>query len=221
MNADRWDAGSALMKAQNPEAWNVLMAVGKLTADNSAALAACRDAAAKTKRKQRCSRALKQVPECRCFRYPYGQPISIKDGETARMRIAKFAKPQWWNWIALVLAAMAMVTVVSVRADELPRARPEDLGFSASRLEYIDQFYSEKVKRGEMAGIVLLVARHGKIAHFSAVGYANSATRQPMKTDTLFRWYSMTKPLTATALMMLYEEGRFQLHDPVSKYIPE
>ena len=72
-----------------------------------------------------------------------------------------------------------------------------------------------------MAGIVTLIARHGKIVHFSAVGYADVEKRQRMETDTIFRFYSMTKPITSTALMMLYEEGRFQMSDPLSKYIPE
>jgi CubicO group peptidase (beta-lactamase class C family) len=105
-------------------------------------------------------------------------------------------------------------------ADQLPRARPEDLGFSPSRLDYIDQFYAEKVKHGEMAGIITLVARHGKVAHFGAIGYADFARKQKLETDTVFRLYSMTKPIAATALMMLYEEGKFQLDDPISKYIP-
>jgi len=115
-----------------------------------------------------------------------------------------------------------MVGMISgVRADELPRARPEELGFSSAQLDYIDQFYSEKVKRGEMAGIVTLIARHGKIAHFSAIGYADIEKRHKMETDTIFRLYSMTKPIASVALMMLYEEGRFQMNDPLSKYIPE
>jgi len=122
------------------------------------------------------------------------------------------------KWASLVLAFL-LTGIAS--ASDLPRTRPEEVGFSAERLAGIDKFYADKVNRGEMAGIVMLVARHGKIAHFSAVGYANAATRQPMRTDTLFRFYSMTKPITATALMMLYEEGRFQMKDPVSNYIPE
>jgi CubicO group peptidase (beta-lactamase class C family) len=107
------------------------------------------------------------------------------------------------------------------RADTLPRARPDELGFSAARLDYIDRFYSDEVKRGEIAGIVTLIARHGKIAHFSAVGFADVEKQRKMETDTIFRLYSMTKPIASVALMMLYEEGRFQLGDPLSKYIPE
>jgi CubicO group peptidase (beta-lactamase class C family) len=119
-----------------------------------------------------------------------------------------------WFFFALLIAGRSW-------ADDLPRARPEDVGLSTNSLDNIDRFYAEKVNKGEMAGVVILIARHGRIAHFSAIGYANTATKQKMTTDTLFRFYSMTKPITATALMMLYEEGRFQMRDPISKYIPE
>jgi CubicO group peptidase (beta-lactamase class C family) len=88
-------------------------------------------------------------------------------------------------------------------------------------VKYIDQFYTEKISRGEMPGVVLLIARHGKIAHLSALGYANVETHQKMTTDAIFRLYSMTKPVAAVALMILYEEGRFQLEEPVTKYLPE
>jgi CubicO group peptidase (beta-lactamase class C family) len=105
--------------------------------------------------------------------------------------------------------------------DGLPRARPEELGFSSERLDYIDNFYSEEVKHGELAGIVTLIARRGKVVHFSAVGFADVEKRTKLETDALFRVYSMTKPIASVALMMLYEEGRFELTDPVSKYLPE
>lgn len=95
------------------------------------------------------------------------------------------------------------------------------LGFSAERLECIDAFYKERVARGEMAGIVLLIARHGKIVHQSAIGYANADTKDSIRYDTLFRLFSMTKPIAATALMMLYEQGLFQITDSVSRFIPE
>ena len=108
-----------------------------------------------------------------------------------------------------------------VQAEDLPRARPEEVGFDSGRLDYIDQFYADKVKHGEMAGIVTLISRHGRVVHLSADGYADLERKLKMETDTIFRLYSMTKPITSVALMMLYEEGRFQLRDRLSKYIPE
>ncbi|MGC3982793.1 MAG: serine hydrolase domain-containing protein [Steroidobacteraceae bacterium] len=85
----------------------------------------------------------------------------------------------------------------------------------------MDDFYRSKVANGEMAGIVILIARHGQIVHHSAIGSANLATNEPMRQETLFRLFSMTRPITSTALMMLYELGLFQLNDPVSRFIPE
>jgi len=107
------------------------------------------------------------------------------------------------------------------QAADAPSAEPDDLGFSRAGLERIDRFFSDKVSGGELAGVVTLIARHGKIVHFSPVGYADIARKQKLRRDTIFRIYSMTKPIAATALMTLYEEGKFQLDDPISKYIPE
>jgi CubicO group peptidase (beta-lactamase class C family) len=118
-------------------------------------------------------------------------------------------------------AVFVVVAATNAWADELPRAEPEALGFSAERLDRIDRFYADEVKKGTLPGVVMLIAQHGKVAHFSAVGYADVEKRRPMQTDTIFRVYSMTKPVTSIALMTLYEEGRFQMRDPLSKYLPE
>lgn len=98
---------------------------------------------------------------------------------------------------------------------------PEEVGFSSEQLGKIESYFQGRVDRGEIAGIVTLVARDGKIAHLSAVGYQDAEQRIPMETDSLFRIYSMTKPIASTALMMLYQDGLFQLNDPLSKFIPE
>ena len=105
--------------------------------------------------------------------------------------------------------------------DHLPIVAPAEVGFDASKLAQIDTFFEQKVSAGEIAGIVTLVARQGKIAHYSAVGYQDVQREIPMETDTIFRIYSMTKAIATTALMQLYEEGAFQLTDPLSMYIPE
>lgn len=95
------------------------------------------------------------------------------------------------------------------------------LGFSPERLERLDQILQQRVDDGELGGIVVLIARHGQIAHFNSIGYSDVDTLQPMENDDIFRIYSMTKPIVATGLMMLFEEGRFRLSDPISKYLPE
>lgn len=117
------------------------------------------------------------------------------------------------------------VTIFSVgfvnAADSLPLVNPEEVGFSSVQLAKIESYFASRVEKGEIAGIVTLVARHGKIAHLSAVGYQDAEQKIPMETDTLFRVYSMTKPIVSTALMMLYQDGLFQMNDPLSKFIPE
>ena len=121
----------------------------------------------------------------------------------------------------LALIASLTCLTVSTGAAVPSRETAQGLGFSAPRIAALDHFYETQVQRGDMAGIVLLIARHGKIAHQAAIGYADLESRKPLTLDALYRWYSMTKPITSTAMMMLYEQGRFQLKDPVSKYIPE
>src|SRR5574338_59850 len=99
--------------------------------------------------------------------------------------------------------------------------RSEEIGFDADRLERISPVMQRYIEQNKTAGIVSLVARHGKVAHFNAYGKMNLETCQPMTTDAIFRIYSMTKPVTAVAAMMLLEEGRFRLFDPISLYLPE
>ena len=102
-----------------------------------------------------------------------------------------------------------------------PTATPEDVGLSSERLERIASAIQKSVDDGRIAGGVSLVARHGKIAYFQAVGMADRDAHKPMRTDSIFRICSMSKPITSVAVMILYEEGRFELSDPVSDYLPE
>ena len=102
-----------------------------------------------------------------------------------------------------------------------PTATPEEVGLSSERLERIASAIQKSVDDGRIAGGVSLVARHGKIAYFQAVGMADRDAHKPMRTDSIFRICSMSKPITSVAVMILYEEGRFVLSDPVSDYLPE
>jgi len=97
---------------------------------------------------------------------------------------------------------------------------PEAVGFSAERLNNISVNLQGYVDRGEVAGFVTLVARESEVAHFEAIGYRDAENKLPMERDTIFRIYSMTKPITSIALMQLYERGKFQLPQPVSHFIP-
>lgn len=106
-------------------------------------------------------------------------------------------------------------------ARDLPTARPEQVGMSSERLARIGELTRRYVAEGKLAGAVTLIAREGKVVHFDAVGAANLETGAPMQRDSLMRIYSMSKPIASTALMILYEEGAFQLSDPISKFLPE
>jgi len=97
---------------------------------------------------------------------------------------------------------------------------PETVGLSSSRLARIGQAMQRYVEGGKLAGTLTLVARRGKIAHLQPLGLMDVEARNPMEHDTIFRIYSMSKPVTSVAVMMLYEEGAFLLTDPIHKFIP-
>ncbi len=97
---------------------------------------------------------------------------------------------------------------------------PADVGFDQARLDRIDRHFARYVDEQKLAGWLMTVARHGKLAHVATCGQRDLEAGLPVEPDTLWRIYSMTKPITSVAAMMLYEEGGFQLTDPVKKYIP-
>lgn len=102
----------------------------------------------------------------------------------------------------------------------IPRAVPEEVGMSAARLERIAPVIQRWVDDGKIPGALTMIAREGKLVHFEKVGMQDIATATPIEFDTIFRIYSMTKPITSVAVMMLYEEGHYQLNSPVSDFIP-
>jgi len=104
--------------------------------------------------------------------------------------------------------------------DTLPLVSPEQVGLSAARLARISQWMKGWVDSGKLPGLLVAVMRKGELAFAETYGKADVERNKPVRPDTIYRIYSMTKPLTSTAIMMLYEEGRFQLDDPISKFIP-
>jgi CubicO group peptidase (beta-lactamase class C family) len=98
---------------------------------------------------------------------------------------------------------------------------PESVGLSSARLERIRPVMQRYVDQGTFAGILTLVARQGQVAHLETFGWQDLETRRPVTVDTIFRIYSMSKPITSAAAMMLCEEGRLRLADPLSRYLPE
>ena len=120
----------------------------------------------------------------------------------------------------VLVALLSMLSIVHVQAADLRKGRAESVGMSSQRLAMIKPHMQQYIDRGELAGIVTLIARDGKIVHFEKVGKLNIETGEAIQKDSLFRIYSMTKPIVTTAAMILFEEGKFQLSDPISKYLP-
>src|SRR5215470_14954881 len=121
----------------------------------------------------------------------------------------------------LVVLCLLFVGFGAVGAQELPSAKPESVGLSSERLERITTNIQRTIDEKRIAGAVTLVARHDKVAYFKSQGSLDREGNKPMRNDAIFRICSMTKPITSTAVMMLYEEGKFLLEDPISKYLPE
>lgn len=121
----------------------------------------------------------------------------------------------------VILVAALCSAAWGALARDLPRAKPEQVGMSAARLDNIRKVFAPKLAAGEVPGYVALVARRGKVVYFDAQGMQNPHTKVPMSKDAIFRIFSMTKPLTSVAAMILVEEGRIRLSDPVSLYLPE
>ena len=118
------------------------------------------------------------------------------------------------------LAALAALGAAALQAQPLPTASPESVGMSSQRLGTLTARFNQEVADKKLPGAVVMVARKGKLVYAQAFGSLNNAAGAGMATDSLFRLYSMTKPLASTALMMLVEDGRVQLTDPVSKWLP-
>lgn len=123
-------------------------------------------------------------------------------------------------FVACVVSVNAQTKSIQKSAP-LSNASPESVGISTERLNRIDAMCEEVVKDGDLPGVVVLVARKGKIVMHKAYGMADNTSEKVMEKNTIFRIASQTKAITSTAVMMLWEEGKFRLDDPISKFIPE
>ena len=122
------------------------------------------------------------------------------------------------------LAALALIGVLTVAwplTAASPTAKPEEVGLSTERLKRVAELVQRHIAAGSFSGAVTLVARHGRIAHHEAYGVMDVETRKPMVKDGIFRIMSMTKPVIGVSILMMMEEGKVRLQDPVSKFIPE
>jgi CubicO group peptidase (beta-lactamase class C family) len=123
--------------------------------------------------------------------------------------------------IMSMFGLLCLFSVALVQAQGLPSAKPEQVGLSSERLGRLTATLKSDVEKGIIPGAVVLVARHGKIALFEAVGVINPETKAPMTKDAIFRIYSMSKPITSVTAMTLVEDGRLGLSDPVAKHLPQ
>jgi CubicO group peptidase (beta-lactamase class C family) len=115
---------------------------------------------------------------------------------------------------------VALLCNASVFAKDFPSTKPEAVGMSSERLARIDKAMQAAIDQQRIAGAVIIIARHGRVAYNKAFGMADKEVGRAMRTDDMFRLYSMTKPAVSVALLTLYEEGKFQLNDPLERFIP-
>ncbi len=122
---------------------------------------------------------------------------------------------------AFLLTMVVSTVAFAEDRGRLQAAAPEKAGMNGERLTAVTERMQQLVDEERLAGIVTIGARHGKVVHYEAVGYHDLASGTSIEKDAIFRIYSMTKPVTGVALMMLYDEGKFSLSDPLAKYLPE
>ena len=145
---------------------------------------------------------------------------TLRNG-AASHRIVRFGA--WYApWLCMTLAHVC-ITYKELKLSEklLPFGTPEELGFCPVRTDRLISVLQDEINRKRLPGAVVLVARHGKIALFESLGYQRADDETPMTRESLFRIYSMTKPVVSVAVMMLMEQGKLLLGDPIAKYLPE
>ncbi len=121
----------------------------------------------------------------------------------------------------ILLTLIALTTGITGCDSSIDNTMDKSHGMSEERLKQIKPYLKKYIDEEKLPGMVTAVARRGKIVHFESFGYSNYEKRKPLEKDALFRIYSMTKPVTGVALMIMLEEGKLRLEDPVSNYIPE
>jgi len=140
----------------------------------------------------------------------------VRNGGVVRKAVTAMA-----SLLAVAGAVPCVAQTVSHRAADMSVVKPESVGFSGERLERLHNLIEEEVDKKELAGAVTILARHGKVVDYRTYGSRDLASGAPMTKDVIFRDYSMTKPVTGVAMMILYEEGKWLPWEPIAKHIPE
>src|SRR4051794_3037239 len=123
--------------------------------------------------------------------------------------------------VLVSVLCLAASSITAFADDSLPRAKPEDVGLSSERLARIGETLKTDIDAGRIPGAVIAIARRGKLVALDAYGWRDKAAKVPMTTDTIFNIASMTKPMTAVGALMLYEQGKLLMDDPLAKYFPK
>ena len=121
---------------------------------------------------------------------------------------------------SLAVAAALLVGIHAAFAEDQGLTKPKEAGFSGAGLARLDAYIQNEIAGNKIPGAIMMIQRNGKTAYYRSSGVRDPGTKEPMTPSTIFRIYSMSKPITTVAAMMLVEEGRLQLDDPLSKYIP-
>ena len=121
----------------------------------------------------------------------------------------------------VILLLCVSFSAAQARNVNVPEAKPETVGFSSERLKRLDAGMKAIVDNKQLAGVATMVARHGQVVQSMVYGQQDIQSNTPLQKDTIVRIYSMTKPITGVAMMILYEEGKWKPTDPISRYIPE
>ena len=131
------------------------------------------------------------------------------------MKVSKF-----YFLLTICILVLACGNSKVIHEEGLPKAAPEDLGLSTETLDKIAPALQEYVDKGQLPGFLTVIAKDGKIVHFNPLGMRDVENQKPVEADTIFRIYSMSKPITSVAVMILYQDGHFKLDDPVENFIP-
>src|SRR4026208_1225968 len=127
----------------------------------------------------------------------------------------------WGSSLFVVLVLCLGIGAAQARNVSVRETKPEAVGFSGERLKRLDAGMKAIVDNKQLAGVATMVARHGQVVQSMVYGQQDIASNTPLQKDTIVRIYSMTKPITGVAMMILYEEGKWKPTDPISRYIPE
>lgn len=140
---------------------------------------------------------------------------------TVHLRLGDSSPGAWRVVAQAALCLLVLVAGCSQQDQAIPASQPADIGLSDAKRVAVDATMEELVADGKIAGSVVLIAQHGEVVHFKAYGQRTTDPAAPMQTDTIFRIWSMTKPVATAAALMLVDAGKLKLDDPVARYIPE